>query len=1093
MSTKANPLPLPKDKPVTSTFTQAIEIDWFGADLTAGQTYLITLRGAEVDGLAALADLRSGELRWLTAEGWQLASVWAQADGQLILSVTPEKSGYYLFQATTMGRTGGYSLTLAEAQTKDDFGASVNSHGTLALNGSVAATLEQPGDIDWFRVDGLKSDQGYTFASNNAGVQLSLINDAQYVVATGTAGQPLSYSAFTSGTYYVKATSPSGVTGGYSVQASGVADDYPADASTSGRLVPGAAVNGQLEVGGDSDWYLIDAPAGYGYKFTVTRADGQPASGRVVFREGFDANIGINSLYSPRAGETKYFTVGGAAGAYTINVEKVSDDHGNAASNSSSMAASGVTGTIAYGGDTDWFAFQANAGEVVQFNLAGSNGESAGTAGVQISYVTPDGQDRYGADYRAETSGTHYVVVSSSYSYIYQPVGYTLKMAATGVVDDIPSVVTAVQMVPGVAASGKIEAASDSDFFKASLQAGVTYTIRGGADLAQPGASLYTPQFQIQVTTPGYVTYPIAQLRNTDYSFTATATGEYRFEVMSFGGTGSYNLTLQAAADDVGATAATAGSMAVGTTLNATLAGVGMDVDWYAVSLTAGTKYNFDLSYWRALGQADMSFALLDSSGFTYANTVLSNGTLSGTYAPSSSGTYYLRIADANGNFGAYSVRLSTVAADDHGDSPVSATSVVLGAVASGQLGSATDVDYFKMTLEAGRYYTVAVNSIYQGSPVTERAPSITGPDGSPVYANGWWKAPASGDYHFKISDLLKQNASGYTLQVSPGLKDDHADGMTGATPLTLGSSVAALSEYGSDSDSFQFAVVAGKAYTVKLSTSAGMYGSVRVMDQQYGQVASESILTNGMPALNFTAKETGNYYLVVSPNGYSSAAYSVTVSAQGATAVPAVPKVGTAGADVFNEDGLFNSVDGGAGFDVLKLLRGPADYTVRKAGNGFELVKADTSAVISLAGIERLQFNGSTTAVALDSDGVGGQAYRMYQAAFNRTPDSAGLGYWIDMMDKGMSLQSVAKGFAGSAEFASIYGSNPTALQLVNKLYENVLHRPGEAAGIAYWTKVLEGGASVAAVLASFSESPENQAGVAAVIGNGFSYTIYG
>jgi hypothetical protein len=142
----------------------------------------------------------------------------------------------------------------------------------------------------------------------------------------------------------------------------------------------------------------------------------------------------------------------------------------------------------------------------------------------------------------------------------------------------------------------------------------------------------------------------------------------------------------------------------------------------------------------------------------------------------------------------------------------------------------------------------------------------------------------------------------------------------------------------------------------------------------------------------------------------------------------------------------------------------------------------------------QRLQF--SDTNIALDTGAgmIGGEAYRIYQAAFNRTPDAGGLGFWIKQMDNGDSLTDVASAFVGSAEFPSVYGANPSNADIISKFYENVLHRPGESAGVAFWTDVLDSKASsVAQVLAGFSESHENQAALAAIIGNGFAYHPYG
>ena len=145
-----------------------------------------------------------------------------------------------------------------------------------------------------------------------------------------------------------------------------------------------------------------------------------------------------------------------------------------------------------------------------------------------------------------------------------------------------------------------------------------------------------------------------------------------------------------------------------------------------------------------------------------------------------------------------------------------------------------------------------------------------------------------------------------------------------------------------------------------------------------------------------------------------------------------------------------------------------------------------------TLTNIERLKF--SDVAVALDIDGIAGQCYRIYKAAFARTPDLGGVGYWINVMDKGTSLQSVAGGFIFSDEFKSVYGTNPTNDALVTRFYTNVLGRAPDATGAAYWTGILNNKQdTVANVLANISESAENKASLVGVIGNGFEYTPYG
>jgi len=141
-----------------------------------------------------------------------------------------------------------------------------------------------------------------------------------------------------------------------------------------------------------------------------------------------------------------------------------------------------------------------------------------------------------------------------------------------------------------------------------------------------------------------------------------------------------------------------------------------------------------------------------------------------------------------------------------------------------------------------------------------------------------------------------------------------------------------------------------------------------------------------------------------------------------------------------------------------------------------------------TLVNIERLQFSDVT--VALDINSSAGQAYRIYQAAFYRTPDSAGLKYWIGLMDAGVTLSAVSSAFIASAEFQRLYGPKPTNELFITKLYDNVLHRAPDPGGYAYWLGLMNtGGVDKTSALINFSESNENQAGVIGVIQNGIDY----
>jgi len=187
-------------------------------------------------------------------------------------------------------------------------------------------------------------------------------------------------------------------------------------------------------------------------------------------------------------------------------------------------------------------------------------------------------------------------------------------------------------------------------------------------------------------------------------------------------------------------------------------------------------------------------------------------------------------------------------------------------------------------------------------------------------------------------------------------------------------------------------------------------------------------------------------------------------------------------GNDVVVATGVPIEFNGGPGRDTIMtgltyspgLLQGALDFSYIFTSGSFQ----------SFIGVERIVFTNQT--VALDIDGNAGQAYRLYQAAFARTPDQAGLSYWVTQLDNGTSLRDIAYGFVASQEYRTVYGANPTATQIVAKYYQNVLGRDGEKAGIDYWVGQINSGVQVIDVLAGFSESQENINRVAPKIDTG-------
>ena len=105
---------------------------------------------------------------------------------------------------------------------------------------------------------------------------------------------------------------------------------------------------------------------------------------------------------------------------------------------------------------------------------------------------------------------------------------------------------------------------------------------------------------------------------------------------------------------------------------------------------------------------------------------------------------------------------------------------------------------------------------------------------------------------------------------------------------------------------------------------------------------------------------------------------------------------------------------------------------------------------------------------------GVRDSVVRLYGATFDRAPDADGLWYWLDLYRRGMPLTTLAEHFMTSDEWKANVGS-PDDATFVDRLYRNVLDRPADEGGSAYWQGELRRGYPRAALLVSFSESPEH------------------
>ena len=201
----------------------------------------------------------------------------------------------------------------------------------------------------------------------------------------------------------------------------------------------------------------------------------------------------------------------------------------------------------------------------------------------------------------------------------------------------------------------------------------------------------------------------------------------------------------------------------------------------------------------------------------------------------------------------------------------------------------------------------------------------------------------------------------------------------------------------------------------------------------------------------------------------------------------------GSSGNDSFIAHAGTTTITGGGGHDSVLFQGARAGYSL-SATNGIVTVadataSRDGTAVAS--GIQYLTFTDKTIIVATADQA---NVARLYQAAFDRAPDTGGLNAWLDVYASMIPASvkaagamvalaetaiaagsiSIAQGFTGSGEFQAAYSGLDTQ-GFLTRLYNNVFSRAPDAGGLAAWTTAMNNGYTKEMVLVGFAESSEN------------------
>lgn len=908
-------------------------------------------------------------------------------------------------------------------------------------------------------------------------------------------------------------------------------DDYTSDKTTTGILAAGGKATGLFEQRGDSDWFRVslaansyytfklDVPGQTGYYYSNFSLSLVPPSGGIVsslqsnatatafsatFKTGTagDYYINLSNLYGP---DQTAYAINATAGAADL----VGDTMATASSLTLNQA---VSSAFEGPSDTDLYKVSLTAGVSYTIKptwLAG--GSPSGNMSVSVADAAGQhvniGSSNDVYSFTAAATGSYYITTRGSSGSDGTASGYTLLLAPSP--DDYAaSAAGAGRVVIGTPTKGKLDAVGDKDWFAVSLNANTTYWFSAKAD-STGGYNSSSTQLKLYDAASQVVASQSGSNSETVMQFRATKAGTYYFEVgdTSTYYTGNYVASAVIGADDYGNDQVGAASIAVGSTVSGKLE-LASDKDVFKFAVKAGTTYTFELKTQNSVGSTGLFMSGVDGSGSTNGQATYSKAGATDyrVYTANYTGDFYLTV-DNNYNSGTagYTLQVNTPAGDDFAASSATTGLLAVGGKVTGALNYVGDSDWIKVKLVAGASYAFVLEGKASGAGTLDVAGSdvqlgISSAAGYGGYLNtmsgvsgkGYtYTASATGDHYLHVGPpsyyYVNAQAGSYAVSAHSLSGDKVMPTMVSFAPAS-GSTGASLT--GKITLTFDDLMRTGDSH-IRLIDAEGdvveTFGGSSSRLQMNGNVLTIDPSYNLQPGTKYTLELPAGSLLDYAGNKFlADKVYSFTT-------LDTVAQGGS-GNDFLSGIGTNVRLSGGEGVDVAVYGSSYSYYAVTRGAieskvlyqNGGSLGSGDT-----LTGVERLMF--SDRSIALDTDGNGGQAYRLYQATFNRTPDKEGLGFWMAQLDNGMSLKAVAESFLTSPEFQALYGVNNSNEAFIDNLYRNVLHRAGDADGIKYWNEVLGSGTTRAEVLTGFSESAEYRAEILKLIGNGFEYTPYG
>lgn len=235
----ATPGTLTVGSTLTGSIGQAADVDWIRVSLLSGVLYRFDARGSATSG----GTLGDPSLQLLNSNGTTLVTdndSGVGADSRIMFRAVTSGTYYLAVRSNAASATGTY--TVSATANGDDYTATSATTGSVSPGGTAEGIIEVAGDRDWFRatltagttynirVAGTATGSALRWTESSAVLRTS--NGTQVAANTATglgASALLTYTAISSGTFYIDTQAYSSGVGSYIVSVTtGQASEAPA-------------------------------------------------------------------------------------------------------------------------------------------------------------------------------------------------------------------------------------------------------------------------------------------------------------------------------------------------------------------------------------------------------------------------------------------------------------------------------------------------------------------------------------------------------------------------------------------------------------------------------------------------------------------------------------------------------------------------------------------------------------------------------------------------------------------------------------------------------------------------------------------------